>query len=337
MPIPAAARERSFRHLWIGALVVASLLSLQLMIEPAIGVSLTALVLIISGVVALIIAWPELERDVVQFGILGAIVGGAAEAIAFSNAGTFNAAALWRGAIFGLILGVLIGDEVQSSRKWFKLTKQTRESLRWWQRLPLQSRWLPRAVWAICGLSIVAAMSLVVSSELGWLPRGEQSQLVSDLFGAFRAAREDSSVSRDLAYVWFAVIPLCMSIALARFAARVPDNALLVDGLLRRVAVMQCAALLMLAGSIASDWITILWTSSADRMQTYYEMFAEHLVHFLRISLIPLMLLMVAQLCLGRRIVRYYAGSGWLMALGIFAMTCVFMLSFLLVYAFGIA
>ncbi len=324
MPTPAA-REKSYRHLLIGALVLATLLTLQLVVSPEIGASLTSFTFILCGVAVLVLAWPELERDVIQFGIMGMVLGGVCGAAQITGNGW------WHDALFGLPVGMLMGDEVQASRKWFKLSKQTRNEDRWWQRPPAQSLWLPRVVWSACGLTLLGAIFLIVLCDL------RSSHVVADMFTMIRQAREETSLWRMLSNCWYAIIPLAMSIALSRFATRVPNNALLVDGLLRRVAILQAAALLMLAGGIAKDWIGD-WIVSADTgLPTHYKIFAEiFAAQFLKM-LPPILLLMLAQIFLGRRIIHYYTRSGWLMALGLFALASVFIMSFLLVYAFGIA
>jgi hypothetical protein len=58
----------------------------------------------------------------------------------------------------------------------------------------------------------------------------------------------------------------------------------------------------------------------------------EVFVDSLRITLAPLLLLMVAQVFLGKRMLRYWQRSGWLVALGLLGLTSVFTLGLLLAY-----
>ncbi len=302
------------------ALLIAGL-ALPLIAVPTIGLPLAAFVLAIGVVIVLALASAELERDVIHMGLAGAIFGLLVEYFLGGRAGVVH------GAIFGLIVGALIGDEIQLSRKWLRLTRQTREESRWWQKLPLESRWLPRTVWVICGVSMLAGLTLVVLCDRGLLPRGDDSRLLSELFGQFRERRLATNSWATLGNAWFALIPLCMSIALSRFVAQVPNRTLLIDGLMRRIGVLQCVALLMLAYVIARSILNNLSNVSGGEI-----FLLDDYVDWLRIALAPLLLLMVAQVFLGKRMLRYWGCSGWLAALGLLGLTSVFTLGLLLAY-----
>lgn len=302
----------------LGAVVIA--LCVQLAIAPHIGLPLAALALLVALVVVLVLAGTELERDVVHMGLLGAILGGLGEWWLLDSA-------WWHGALFGLLVGGLVGDEVQLSRKWLKLTRQAKEEQRWWQRLPLEPRWLPRVVWLTFAAAVLGLLTMPF-----WLPAGGGSRLAGDLFAAFRARRIASGAFESLGQAWFAVVPLSIAMALSRFAARVPDQALLVDGLLRRIAVLQCSALMMLSVDAVLIW-------SAPPVVPRYTLAGHYVfqlagfVDMLRLALIPCMLLMLSQIFLGKRMVHYWRRSGWIVALGGIGLTTTTALGFLIVFA----
>jgi hypothetical protein len=311
------------RHCVLGLGLLVGGLALPLIAAPQIGMPLVAFALLIGVVIVFALASTELERDVIHMALAGAIFGLLVEYFLGGRAGVVH------GTIFGLVIGALIGDEVQLSRKWIKLTRQTREESRWWQKLPLESRWLPRVVCGLCGFSILGGLTLVVLCDRGLLPRGEESQLVDELFRLFRARRIETNPWSTLGNAWFAIIPLCMSIALSRFAAQVPNRTLLIDGLLRRIGVLQCVALLLLAYLAA---VSILREVSVVSHGNVFSLSLEVFVDSLRITLAPLLLLMVAQVFLGKRMLRYWQRSGWLVALGLLGLTSVFTLGLLLAY-----
>ncbi|HTN75539.1 MAG TPA: hypothetical protein VL096_09840 [Pirellulaceae bacterium] len=335
MPTPAQTAGWSFRQVAIGLAVLVSLLSVQFLVSPELGVSFTALAMIIGLVVVVAVALPELERDVLQFGFFGAILGGAGESLLIS------ADSLLHGVLLGAIVGALVGDEVQLSRKWFKLVRQAREERRWWQKLSLESNWLPRAVWIGCGVALVLGIVLLaVLKSNGMSPR-DDLRVVSDFFEHFRDRRLAAWIWSDLGYMWFAIIPLGMSVALSRMAARVPQQALLVDGILRRVAILQCTALFLLALEVAHQWVVQLSTlshtslGSAAFLNDHYEFLLNIQADSLRFALIPLLMLMVSQIFLGKGLFRYWQRSGWIVALGMLSLMSVYVLGFLLIQLFA--
>lgn len=289
------------------------------MVAPEIGLPLTAAALGAALFVVVVLMATELEQDVVQVGLLGAVLGGLVEV-------WFLGQDWWHGALFGLLVGSLLGDELQLSHKWLLLTRQAKAEQRWWQRLPTTSRWLPRAVWVAFAVALVALVSLPY-----WLPYDAGSRLTGDFFTMFRERRIESSVWANLLRVWFVIVPLCVAIALSRFAARVPNQQLVVDGLLRRVAVLQCAALLMMAVYAIGEWIITL-SYPPTHTHSYTAQLAAY-VDTLRLALVPCMLLMLSQVFLGKRLFLYWRTSGWIVALGALGMLTVATLGYLIVFA----
>lgn len=302
-----------------GLLVVGVVLSWQLVMAPEIGVPLTALALLAALAVVLVLATTELERDVVHMGVIGALLGALGEAWLLGQL-------WWHGALFGMLVGGLIGDEIQLSRKWLKLTRQAKSEQRWWQRLPLESRWLPRTVWVAFATALIALLTMPF-----WLPHEAGSRLAHDFFSVFRERRIASSFWSNLSHVWFAIVPLSMAVALSRFVSRVPNQALLVDGLLRRIAVLQSAALLMMAANALLTW-TLMSPEPRASFSIHYGFHLEEYVDTLRLALVPCMLLMLSQIFLGKRLFLYWQRSGWIVAVGGLGMLTVMALGFLIVY-----
>lgn len=286
--------------------------------EPERALPLVAVALLAALAVVTILATTELDADLVATGLAGAFVGGIVEVYLLGQT-------WWRGALFGLAVGALIGDELQLAHKWLRLTRQAKAGERWWQRIPMQSRWLPRTVWVAFFSALVALVTMP-----WWLPYETGSTLTADLFSMFRERRLETSFWSNLSQVWFAVVPLSMAVALSRFAARVPFEALLLDGILRRIAVLQCAALLMLAANALAVW-TILLGDLPAHSSAYGSQLASF-VDMLRLALVPCLLLMLSQLFLGRRLFLYWQRSGWIVAVGGTGAVTVLMLGYLIVF-----
>jgi hypothetical protein len=303
-----------------GAGVLLLGLTLHLAIAPQTGLPVATLTLGLGVALVLMLALRELERDVIQMALLGGILGGLGEAW-FLGVESF-----WHGLLSGLLVGALVGDEVQLSRNWLRLTRQAKTEQRWWQRLPAESKWLPRVVWAFFAVALMAMLTMP-----WWLPTQVGSRLADDLFRVFRERRLESNVLANVFSVWYAVVPLAMALALSRFAARVPNQTLLVDGLLRRVAVLQCAALLLLAANALvswSDWPSVIRYTYAE----HYLYQVDALVDVLRLALVPCLLLMLSQIFLGRRLFRFWRRSGWIVAIGGLGLLSAGMLGFLIAY-----
>jgi hypothetical protein len=301
----------------LAALVVA--LCVQLAASPAIGLPLIALALMGGLLVVFVLLTSELDADVVHVALIGAVAGTVGESWLLGEA-------WWHGLLFGMLVGGLVGDEIQLSGKWLKLARLTREESRWWQRLPLQSRWLPRAVWVAFAAALVAAISMP-----WWLPQEAGSQLARDFFATFRERREEAGYWSNVGRAWFAIVPLSIAIALSRFVARLPNQAILIDGLLRRIAVLQAAALLMLA--VNALLIFTAWPSRpAYSFGNHYEFQLSAFVDLLRVAMVPCMLLMLSQLFLGKRLALYWARSGWILALGALGLMMATGLGFMIVF-----
>lgn len=333
--MPSASRSaridhRDFRRPLLLVVALAGGLSMLIALAPASGLPLAALALGCGLVVLVTVASAELERDVVWMSSGCALVG------AFGESWLRGSSYLWHGVLFGAIVGALAGDEIQLSQRWLRLVRHTKEEARWWQKLPLESRWLPRAVWLGLALVMTGAVVLVVAAASQGLPHAGRSQLLRDLLVQFREVRMESSVLRNLGYAWFAVVPLAMSIALSNFATRMPRQALLQDGLLRRVGVLQCAALLMLAVDALASWVFSLSQLSAHTPRDYYLHFVGELAFSLHIAIVPALLVVAAQLFLRQRLLFYWQRSGWLLALGILGLTLSYALGFLLAYLMGV-
>jgi hypothetical protein len=286
----------------LGAVVVA--LVVQLAAAPQIGLPLTALALIIAVAIVAVLALTELERDVVHMAVIGAVLGGLVECWLIDRSAWLH------GALFGVVVGALVGDEIQVARKWLRLTRQAKEERRWWQRVPVQSRWLPLAVWI--GFAAMLAGCAVLAVYLR--PRlAEQTAMLEEWFAAIRARRLEASTWSNIVNAWFAIVVLAMSIALSRFVSRVPNQQLLVDGLLRRIAVLQCAAFLMLALDGALRMLTIVLEID---LSPPILAFADTL----RYAMIPVFMLLIAQFFLGKRLAQYWRQAGWIVALSLSAM-----------------
>jgi hypothetical protein len=286
-------------------------LSLQLIASPDIGLPLAALALFIAGAIVAVLAFTELERDVVHMATIGAVLGGLVEAWLISRSAWLH------GALFGMVVGALIGDEIQLSRKWLYLTRQARPQQRWWQRSLAQSRWLPMTIWLGFAALLVACFVLAVLFQ----PRlAEQTAMLEEWFAAIRSRRLEASTWSNLVHAWFALVALAISIALSRFVSRVPNEQLLVEGLLRRIAVFQSAAFLMLALDGTVRMITVLLAMANVHAE---EPTINPIIAFadtLRYLMIPAFMILIAQFFLRQRLWQYWRQTGWLVALSFSAL-----------------
>lgn len=301
---------------WVLLAVVVGL-SLQVAAAPDIGVPLIALALLAAGFVIFVLASSELERDVVHMALLGAVLGGAGEAWLLGTQ-------WWHGALFGLLVGGLIGDEIQLSRKWLKLTRFAKAETRWWQRSRPQLVWLPRIVWSCAAGLFVVAVGLLVM----YAPHvAGQSSLLPDWLEVFRERRLQSPAWMNMAHTWFALVALAISVALSRFVARVPDQQVLVEGLMRQIAVLQCAALLMLAfdGTLRSQLPFGMFGADSGEAAVHA---LESLADTVRLIFLPLGVLLLAQFYLGKRLFHYWQRSGWIVAMGLCSLAGVMALQF---------
>jgi hypothetical protein len=294
---------------WTLAAIVVALV-VQLAAAPQIGLPLIALALLIAGAIVAVLAFTELERDVVHQATIGAVLG------ALMEIWLIDRSAWLHGALFGLVVGALIGDELQLSRKWLRLTRQAKEEQRWWQRVPVQSNWLPLAVWV--GFSLLLIGCGVLAIYLRPL-LAEQTAMLEEWFGDIRTRRLEASTWSNIVNAWFALVVLSISIALSRFVSRVPNQQLLVEGLLRRIAVLQCAAFLMLALDGTLRMISTLHLSTPPILA---------LADTLRFAMIPVFMLLIAQFFLGKRLAQYWRQAGWIVALSFSAMLGVCALQF---------
>jgi hypothetical protein len=274
-------------------------------------------------IAGLILAAVELDRDVVQMAIVGVIAGLVVQF--FSDGGV--------AVLLGLIIGALLGDALRDARGAAIAVSAPGEQNRWWQRRPAEPIWVARITWSVALVALSLMVVLVVFYAAQGLTLHVQSQLLSDLFDELRTARFARTAGRAALDAWYAYVLLLMSAVNASLLWRGRRTQMAADIVLRRIAVCHCLALLLLAGtSVFALSGSLVRIDPAVLGADWYQFQLRVLAELISNVLVPLLLVLLNMLLLGRHLRRYLERYAWMPALGVVGLTAVIWIGFHLCY-----
>jgi len=303
------------RWLAILALLLAAILLPPLL--PAIiwqsTLGLLALVLVGCVLIALLMGWNVLDSDVTYCAAIGAFVGLVLDAL---NGGYFDEFGFARGILAGAVLGDVVRD--QRAERLGEIPYPGGK--RWWQKRAAPPKWFAKAAWSLAMVALGFTILLALSYNTQRLAAGLKGALVGDLLVDVVEARASLAPNELLRRGWAMYLLLSLAMISCTQIWYRKLSPLAVDRLLRRVAVMHCLAMLLLAFRSVLEWRqTLPGNASAEWTDGRIRALAMLVVE----AQVPILTIMFTTVLLGGLLLRYLKQYGWMPALGFSALIAV--------------